>query len=51
MPQLKTKEVITWTEKGVGENFRALCTVLEGNLTPTKELDLRSEEKEERKEI
>ena len=39
MPELKTEEVITWMEKGAGENFRLLCTLLKRNAIPTKRLN------------
>ena len=48
MPKLKTNCKIRWSGGERGENFILLCELLKGNAIPTKELNLISDEKEER---
>ena len=40
MPEIKEKDEIRWNEVGTGMNFELLCTLLKGNVIPTKTLDL-----------
>ena len=40
MPEIREEDKILWNEKGAGENFRLLCTLLKGNAIPTKLLNL-----------
>ena len=47
-PELKTDGLIQWKEEGTGDSFMLLCELLKGNTIPTKELDLSSDEKEEK---
>ena len=40
MPKLKTDNWVGWNERGVGDNFMLLCTLLKGNAIPAKGLYL-----------
>ena len=46
MPELRTKDEISWEEKGAEENIRMLCELLKGNAIPTKILDIYGNEKD-----
>ena len=45
MPELKMNHEITWNEKGIGENLRSLCRLLERNAISLNKLCIGSHER------